>query len=50
MFFKHKNQTGNVILNNYVKFRSSIYGRVVLTITYLSVFFVCLIFYYFQVS
>ncbi len=38
MFFKHKNQTGNVILNNYVKFRSSIYGRVVLTITYLSVF------------
>ncbi len=38
MFFKHKNKTGNVILNNYVKFRSSIYGRVVLTITYMSVF------------
>jgi len=40
MFFKKKqiNNTGNVILNNYVKFRSSIYGRVVLIITYLSVF------------
>lgn len=40
MFFnkKHKNNTGNVILNNYVKFRSSIYGRVVLIITILSVF------------
>jgi two-component system, NtrC family, sensor kinase len=40
MFFnqKHKNNTGNVILNNYVKFRSSIYGRVVLIITALSVF------------
>ena len=37
MFFKHKNKTGNVILNNYVKFRSSIYGRVVLIIAYLSV-------------
>ena len=37
MFFKHKNKSGNVILNNYVKFRSSIYGRVVLIITYLSV-------------
>jgi two-component system, NtrC family, sensor kinase len=37
MFFKHKHETGNVILNNYVKFRSSIYGRVVLIITYLSV-------------
>lgn len=40
MFFKNrpKNNTGNVILNNYVKFRSSIYGRVVLIITLLSVF------------
>ena len=40
MFFKkkHVNNTGNVILENYVKFRSSIYGRVVLIITYLSVF------------
>jgi len=40
MFFRKKNTTksGNVILNNYVKFRSSIYGRVVLIITYLSVF------------
>src|ERR1035437_4581427 len=40
MFFfnKNRNKTGNVILNNYVKFRSSIYGRVVLIITYLSVF------------
>jgi two-component system NtrC family sensor kinase len=40
MFFKKKytNKTSNVILNNYVKFRSSIYGRVVLIITYLSVF------------
>jgi len=40
MFFKHKykNNTGNVILNNYVKFRSSIYGRVVLIITVSSVF------------
>ena len=40
MFFrkKHTNNTGNVILKNYVKFRSSIYGRVVLIITYLSVF------------
>jgi two-component system NtrC family sensor kinase len=37
MFFRNKNKTGNVILNNYVKFRSSIYGRVVLIITYLSV-------------
>src|ERR1035437_5022002 len=39
-FFKHKykNNTGNVILNNYVKFRSSIYGRVVLIITVSSVF------------
>jgi two-component system NtrC family sensor kinase len=37
MFFKHKNKSGNVILNNYVKFRSSIYGRVVLIITYLSI-------------
>jgi len=40
MFFrqKRKNNTGNVILDNYVKFRSSIYGRVVLIITVLSVF------------
>ncbi len=40
MFFRKKNTntTGNVILKNYVKFRSSIYGRVVLIITYLSVF------------
>ena len=40
MFFRNKpkNNTGNVILNNYVKFRSSIYGRVVLIITILSVF------------
>ena len=40
MFFKNsnKNRTRNVILNNYVKFRTSIYGRVVLIITYLSVF------------
>jgi len=35
---KHKNNTGNAILKNYVKFRSSIYGRVVLIITVLSVF------------
>lgn len=40
MFFRKKNttKTGNVILENYVKFRSSIYGRVVLIITYLSLF------------
>ena len=40
MFFnrKHKTNPGNTILKNYVKFRSSIYGRVVLIITYLSVF------------
>ena len=40
MFFRRKqpNNTRNVILNNYVKFRSSIYGRVVLIITWLSVF------------
>jgi two-component system NtrC family sensor kinase len=40
MFFnkKRQNNTGNVILNNYVKFRSSIYGRVVFIITLLSVF------------
>lgn len=40
MFSKHKykSNTGNVILNNYVKFRSSIYGRVVLIITVSSVF------------
>ena len=35
---KHKNNTGNAIFNNYVKFRSSIYGRVVLIISLLSVF------------
>src|ERR1035437_10779901 len=40
MFFKNKpkNNSGNVILNKYVKFRSSIYGRVVLIITLMSVF------------
>ena len=40
MFFnrKSKDNRGNIILNNYVKFRSSIYGRVVLIITILSVF------------
>ena len=40
MFFKNSNKNGkrNVILSNYVKFRTSIYGRVVLIITYLSVF------------
>ena len=40
MFFrkKYKNNTGNAIFNNYVKFRSSIYGRVVLIISLLSVF------------
>jgi two-component system, NtrC family, sensor kinase len=40
MFFKHKNQnnTGNGIFRKYVKFRSSIYGRVVLIISILSVF------------
>jgi len=40
MFFnkKRQNNTGNVILNNYVKFRSSIYGRVVFIISLLSVF------------
>lgn len=35
---KHKNNTGNAIFNNYVKFHSSIYGRVVLIISLLSVF------------
>ena len=35
---KNKNNSGNVILNKYVKFRSSIYGRVVLIITVSSVF------------
>jgi len=35
---KHKNNTGKAILKNYVKFRSSIYGRVVLIITFLSIF------------
>ena len=40
MFFKNKpkNNAGNVIFKKYVKFRSSIYGRVVLVITILSVF------------
>jgi two-component system, NtrC family, sensor kinase len=40
MFFKikHKNNTGHAIFTKYVKFRSSIYGRVVLIITILSVF------------
>ncbi len=35
---KHQNNTGKILINNYVKFRSSIYGRVVLIITVLSVF------------
>jgi len=35
---KHNNNTGKLILKNYVKFRSSIYGRVVLIITFLSIF------------
>jgi len=35
---KHKNNGGNAILKKYVKFRSSIYGRVVLIITVSSVF------------
>jgi two-component system NtrC family sensor kinase len=40
MFFRNKqqNNTGNAILKKYIKFRSSIYGRVVLIITILSVF------------
>ncbi|MEI7500312.1 MAG: ATP-binding protein [Bacteroidota bacterium] len=40
MFFKikRKNNTGNRIFKKYVKFRSSIYGRVVLIISALSVF------------
>jgi len=40
MFFNRKNKdtTGNIILNNYVKFRSSIYGRVVFLISILSIF------------
>ena len=37
-FNKHKNNTGRNIFKKYVKFRSSIYGRVVLIITLLSVF------------
>jgi len=37
-FNKDKNKTGNRIFKKYVKFRSSIYGRVVLIITVLSVF------------
>lgn len=35
---KHNNNGGNAILKKYVKFRSSIYGRVVLIITVSSVF------------
>ena len=40
MFFRtrQKNNTGNALFRKYVKFRSSIYGRVVLIITILSVF------------
>ncbi len=40
MFFrkKYNNNTGHNIFKNYVKFRSTIYGRVVLIITVLSVF------------
>jgi two-component system NtrC family sensor kinase len=40
MFFRNKqqNNTGNAIFKKYIKFRSSIYGRVVLIITLLSVF------------
>ena len=40
MLFKRKNKdnAGKIILNNYVKFRSSIYSRVVLIISVLSVF------------
>jgi len=40
MFFnrKDRDKPGNIILNNYVKFRSSIYGRVVFLISILSVF------------
>ncbi len=40
MYFtrKHQNNTGRAILKKYVKFRSSIYGRVVLIITILSIF------------
>ena len=40
MFFKTKNNNkkGNVILNKYFNFRSSIYGRVVLIISVLSIF------------
>ena len=40
MLFRKKQTTnaGNVILKNYVKVKSSIYGRVVLIITYLSIF------------
>jgi two-component system, NtrC family, sensor kinase len=39
-FSKHQNNKGNIIYTKYVKFRSSIYGRVVLIITILSVFLV----------
>lgn len=35
---KHQNNTGKILINNYVKFRHSIYGRVVLIITGLSIF------------
>lgn len=35
---KHQKNTGKILINNYVKFRHSIYGRVVLIITGLSVF------------
>ena len=35
---KNKNNTGKAIIKNYVKIRSSIYGRVILIITILSVF------------
>ncbi len=38
MFFRHKNNSGKIILNKYVKIRSSIYSRVVLIITVSSVF------------
>lgn len=35
---KHQENAGKILINNYVKFRHSIYGRVVLIITGLSVF------------
>jgi len=37
-FYKHRNNTGHAIFKKYVKFRSSIYGRVVFIISALSVF------------